>query len=92
MKNFINNLKQFLICIDQLLFCLLGLIFSIFKHDYKCYADMTISANAWRIDQKGYWYGKALRCVIDFMFLPFGKNHCFEAYQSESNRSHLPKD
>ena len=92
MKNFLRNLKQLLISIDQVLMCFIGLLVSVFKHDYKCYADMTISANAWRLNQKGYWYGKVLRWFIDFLFRPFGKNHCQQAWESEVNKAHLPTD
>lgn len=87
-----HNLKQLLICIDQLMYCTIGTLLSIFNHKIKVYADLTISAQAYRLDQKGVWYGKALRKTIDILFRPFGKDHCKESFMSEVNKDHLPSD
>jgi hypothetical protein len=37
----------------------------------------TISGNAYRLEQEGKPWGKALRPLIDFLFYP---GHCFDAY------------
>lgn len=92
MYNFTQNLKQVLIAVDQLAFCVIGLLISIFNHKVRVYADLTISAQAYRLSERGYWYGKVMRACIDMLFLPFEKNHCKEAYISECLGSHLPDD
>lgn len=56
------------------------------------YADETLSARAWRLHEK-YWYANAWRVIIDSIFRLFGqKEHCKNAYLSECNRVHLPKE
>lgn len=87
-----HNLKQVLIAFDQLVYCLIGALLSIFNHKIKVYADLTISAQSYRLEQKGLWYGKWLRVVIDLLFRPFGKQHCYLSYLSEKNNEHLPED
>lgn len=87
-----ENFKQLLIALDQFLFCFGCFILSLFNHNVKVYADLTLSAQAYRLSSKGYWYGKALEAVIDFMFRPFESQHCRKAYESEKQNSHLPDD
>lgn len=87
-----HNIKQFLIAIDQCVLCFCGCILCIFKHDLKIYADCTISAAAYRMKLKGYWYGKALVAVIDALFYVFEKEHCRLSYESELNHTQLPED
>lgn len=87
-----HNLKQVLIAFDQLAYCLIGTLLSIFNHKIKVYADMTISAQSYRLAERGKWYGKAMRCLIDALFRIFEKEHCYNAYLSELNSSHLPND
>lgn len=87
-----HNLKQTLIAFDQLVYCVFGTLLSIFNRKIKVYADLTISAQSYRLEQKDLWYGKFLRATIDLMFRPFGKQHCYLAYLSEKNSSHLPDD
>lgn len=87
-----HNLKQVLIAVDQLIYCIIGSILSIFNHKIKVYADLTISAKAYIMDSKGKWYGKLLRVTIDLLFRIFEKDHCYKSYLSEKNGSHLPKD
>lgn len=87
-----HNLKQVLIAFDQLAYCLIGALLSIFNHKIKVYADMTISAQSYRLADRGVWYGKAMRCIIDLVFRIFEKDHCYNAYLSELNNTHLPDD
>lgn len=71
---------QNLIAIDQLLNAiLLGS------------ADETLSARAWRAEQKGRIFGKIFRPLIDFLLF-FDYNHCYTSYLAEKERKHLHKD
>lgn len=92
MSNRCHNFKQVFIAIDQLVLCLFGLFLSIFNPKIKVWSDWTISAQSYRLDKKGYWYGKVMRFVIDMLFYPFEKNHCELSFNSEINREHLPTD
>ena len=87
-----HNLKQTLIAFDQLIYCLIGTILSIFNHKIKVYADLTISAQSYRLADKGKWYGKAMRFSIDLLFRIFERDHCHKAYLSEKQGTHLPND
>ena len=87
-----HNLKQVLIAIDQLIYCIIGAMLSIFNHKITVYADMTISAQSYRLAARGAWYGKAMRFVIDGIFRIFEKDHCYKSYLSELNNTHLPSD
>lgn len=50
--------------------------------------DETMSAAAWRLDQKGHWFGKIARPAIDFLFLWDSLTHCKDAAESEKSRTH----
>lgn len=90
MANRAHNLKQTLIAVDQLAYCVIGSVLSVFNPKIEVWADMTISAQAYRLSEKGYWYGKLLKGAINAIF--FDRNHCKEAYESELAREHLPND
>lgn len=79
MKQFLN----ILIALDQFLFCLFTLGNSS--------PDETLSAASWRWEQEGKWYGEILRPFIDHLFW-FDKQHCMTSWQSEVNRTQLPKE
>lgn len=83
-----HNLKQLMISFDQFMYCFIGTILGIFNKKIQVYADMTISAQAYRLAEKGYWYGKVLQCFINLVF--FNKNHCKESYEAEIKREHIP--
>lgn len=89
-----HNLFQVLISLDQLIYNILATILSIFNPSITAYADMTISAQMYR--KKDTWYGKLGMFIINILFycISLGsiKEHCKEAYNSELNRSHLPKE
>ena len=53
--------------------------------------DETISAAAWRMEQRGRLAGRILRPLIDFLFLPTGREHCRRSYESELLGAQLPK-
>lgn len=53
-------------------------------------ADETLSARAWRAEQQGKVLGKVFRPLIDAMFYPFERNHCYGAWLSEVTRKQLP--
>jgi hypothetical protein len=71
-----------LIAIDQLLWVLLTL--------GKGHPDETISAALWRMEQQGKIAGRAFRPLVDLLFRPIEKDHCYRAWLSEVQRSQLP--
>ena len=54
--------------------------------------DETLSAAAWRTEQKGRWLGRVFRPLIDLLFALFEKDHCRKSFESERNGRHLPKE
>lgn len=81
MKQRILNL---LIALDQFLFCLATLGHS--------GPDETLSAAAWRWEQAGKLHGRVLCPLIDALFLPFERDHCRTAFESERDGRHLPPE
>lgn len=79
MKRRILNL---LIAIDQLLW----VVFTLGKGS----PDETISAAAWRMEQEGKLAGRVLRPLVDLLFRPIEKDHCYLAWLSEVQRAQLP--
>jgi hypothetical protein len=77
-----RRLLNFAIAIDQLLWVVLTL--------GKGMPDETISAAAWRMEQQGKIAGRVLRPVIDALFWPLERGHCWASYRSEIMRNHLP--
>ena len=53
--------------------------------------DETLSAAAWRTEQAGKLGGRIARPLIDLLFRPFERDHCFGAYQSELCNKQLPE-
>lgn len=87
-----HNCKQVLIALDQLVYCFVGCCLSLFNSKITVYADMTISAQAYRLEKKGLWYGRLMCCAIDLLFRPIEHEHCRLSYESELNRAHSPAD
>ena len=54
--------------------------------------DETLSAAAWRTEKAGKLFGAVFRPLIDLLFRPFERDHCCKSYQSELNRTQLPKE
>jgi len=71
-------IKQVLIAFDQLVNALFG-----------GWADETLSAHVFRLARDQNRLGICLCNILDFIFLPWGENHCRKAYESERNRSQL---
>ena len=71
-----------LIAVDQLLWVLVTL--------GKGSPDETISAAAWRLEQEGKLAGRILRPLIDLLFLPIERDHCWLSFESEVLGAHLP--
>jgi len=75
----LRYILNILIAIDQLVNTLIG-----------GYPDETLSASAWRGEQ----HGKVIHCiarpVIDFLFLPFERNHCRNSYFAEFDHTQRP--
>ena len=65
-----------LIAIDQLVNAL-----------FRGHPDETLSSRCYRNAQK-YWYARYCQVVLDFLFRPWGPDHCKEAYESELKRKH----
>ena len=72
------------IAIDQLMYVLLTL--------GEGSPDETLSAAAWRTEQAGKLGGRIFRPVIDLLFLPLERNHCYRAYMAERQGAQLPKE
>lgn len=77
MKELGRRLLNFLVALDQFLHVVLTL--------GNAAPDETISAAAWRMEQENKWQGRLLRPVIDFLFLPIEKDHCYKAWLAEIN-------
>ena len=54
--------------------------------------DETLSAAAWRTEQKGRWLGRVFRPLIDLVFALFERDHCRKSFESKRNGHHLPKE
>lgn len=80
MDQLLQYILQNLIAIDQLANTLTG-----------GQADETLSSRAWRTEQKGRFFGKLFRPLIDTIFF-FQKNHCNQAYLDEVYRRQLPSE
>lgn len=80
MKRRILNL---LIALDSFVLVLLTL--------GKAWPGETISSAAYRAELKGGHFCHA-RPVIDWLFSPIQKNHCFESWLYATNKGNLPED
>lgn len=54
--------------------------------------DETLSAAAYRSEGNGKLLGRIFRPLIDALFLPFERDHCRAAFESERDGRHLPKE
>ena len=79
-----RRLLNLLIALDQLTYVLLTLGAG--------HPDETLSAAAWRTEQAGRPWGRIFRPVIDFIFLPMERDHCYRSYISEQRGAQLPKE
>lgn len=52
--------------------------------------DETISAALWRMEQEGKIAGRVFRPLVDLLFRPIERDHCYAAWLSEVQRSQLP--
>ena len=81
MKPALSIAKNVLIGFDQTINCVVWI-----KGDGFGYPDETLSARAWRLrGQSNSWKR------IDALLF-FDKDHCRTSYESELNRTQLPKD
>lgn len=72
-------MKQVLIAFDQLINALFG-----------GWADETLSARSYRSSEKSFrWY--LMMRLIDCLFF-WQDAHCYNAYESEKKRNHLPAE
>ena len=79
-----RRVLNFLIALDQLAYVLLTLGAG--------HPDETLSAAAWRTEQKGRILGRIFRTVIDFLFRPFERDHCWRSFEAERERGQLPPE
>ena len=77
-----QRVLNILIALDQLAWVIVTL--------GKGHPDETISAALWRMEQQGKWAGRLFRPLVDLLFRPIEKDHCYKAWLSEVQRSHLP--
>ena len=78
----LRRIINLLICIDQLVFCIITLGSSA--------PDETISSAAYRLELQGRLPGKVFRPLIDKIMF-FDPNHCRKAYRAEINGWQRPK-
>lgn len=69
-----------LIALDQLINVIFG-----------GFPDETISSRCYRASEKSK-LANCLQCFLDFIFRPWGKNHCQTAFESEVKRAHYSKE
>lgn len=81
-------LYQLFIAVDQLLNVLVTPL------RRGAWADETLSARAWRMEQAGKPWGRFWRPVIDWLFAwqRAEGGHCQRAYLRERQRMHLPPE
>ena len=90
-----HNFKQWLIAIDQLLCCTIGLIITILSCIIKSieptyyYADESLSSRAYRWEQNNIT--KYPRVIIDNIFF-WEDKHCYNSYTSEREGRQLPPE
>lgn len=72
------RLLQILLGVDQLVNTILG-----------GWADESFSSRCWRLDQKGFFWWRLWRMMVDQIFF-FQHNHCQSAYESEMLRTQSP--
>lgn len=73
-----SRVLNILIALDQLAYVLITL--------GNGKPDETMSAAAWRLEQKGQWFGKIARPAIDTLFF-WDKDHCRTSAEAEINRT-----
>lgn len=56
------------------------------------WADETLSSRAYRMHKKGKLWGRFWMPVIDWLFRPFGKEHCKHSYLAEGKRLQSPPE
>ena len=82
MQKVIKYIENLLIAIDQLINAILG---------GSC--DETISALCYRKSQeKGHYFYKILKFILDVCLSPIRQDHCEQAYLSEVCRKQLPPE
>ena len=54
--------------------------------------DETLSAAAWRTEQKGRLLGRIFRPAIDLLAMPLERDHCRKSFESERDGRHLPEE
>lgn len=77
-----TRLLHLFIAVDQLLYVIITLGAG--------YPDETMSAAAWRTEKKGKRLGKFFRPIIDFLFRPFERDHCYRAFVAEKFKYQSP--
>ena len=90
-----HNFHQSLISIDQALYNIGGLVWSLLACVFRrmpeeiTYADETLSSRCWRLERdcKVLWP----RIIIDCLFF-WESEHCFQSYLSEREGRQLPPE
>ena len=79
-----QRLLNILIALDQLAYVLVTL--------GSGHPDETLSAAAWRTERKGRLLGRIFRPVIDVLFWPLERDHCWRAFEAERAGRQLPPE
>lgn len=51
----------------------------------------TMSSRVYRNSVKGYWYAKVAEVILNFIFSPWGADHCKTSYENERDRVNVPE-
>ena len=54
--------------------------------------DATLAARCYRNSSKGSSTSKLIYCILNFLFMPFHKNHCQRMYEEEVLNNQQSKD
>lgn len=79
-----QRLLNVLIALDQLAYVLLTFGAG--------HPDETLSAAAWRTEKKGRILGRVFRPLIDALFLPLERDHCWRSFEAERLGRQLPNE
>lgn len=81
--NIRRRILNILISLDQCFFSIITLGWA--------YPDEMLSAAAYRYSViQPHWFGKILHRVLDLIYYPIEKNHCYMAYKTETEQTQLP--
>lgn len=84
MQTIVHRLLHILIALDQLIYVLVTL--------GRASPRETLSAAAYRGELQGRIAGRIFRPIIDILFSPLEKQHCYWSWKNEQDGKHDPKE